>query len=206
MEYNLEKKEIRNDKILNVLDMFTLDFLKVLKRFSDYVVVSGYVSILLGRSRASEDIDMLIPVMDKSQLEVLLRGMEKEGYECANTSIAEEALEILENESGIRFYKKSPLPNVEIKFILKDIQKIAFDERIRVVLRGGEIFISPLELQIAYKLSLMHYDDFEDISSDKDFEDAKHLYEVFKEQLDMKKLLYFVGLFRVEKLWEQLTK
>ena len=206
MEYNSEKKEIKNDKILNVLDMFTLDFLKVLKRFSDYVVVSGYVSILLGRSRASEDIDMLIPVMDKSQLDVLLRGMEAEGYECANTFIVEEALEILENESEIRFYKKNPLPNVEIKFILKNIQKTAFDERIRVVLRGGEIFISPLELQIAYKLSLMHYDDFEDISSDKDFEDAKHLYEVFKEQLDMKKLLYFVGLFKVEKLWEQLKK
>ncbi len=52
----------------------------------------------------------------------------------------------------------------------------------------------------------MHYDVFDDISSDKDFEDAKHLYEVFKEQLDMKKLLYFVGILEVEKLWEQLTK
>ncbi len=106
MEYNPEKKEIRNDKILNVLDIFTLDFLKVLKKFSSYVVVSGYVSILLGRSRASEDIDMLIPVMDKSQLDVLLRGIEPEEYECAKTSIVEEPLEILENESGIRFYKK----------------------------------------------------------------------------------------------------
>jgi hypothetical protein len=46
--------------------------------------------------------------------------------------------------------------------------------KIKVLLNGQKINTSEIELQIAFKLSL---------GSDKDFEDARHLYKVFKEFL-----------------------
>lgn len=43
-----------------------------------------------------------------------------------------------------------------------------------VLLNGKPLYISPIELQIAYKLYL---------GSDKDVEDAYYLYELFREHL-----------------------
>lgn len=54
------------DKVITALDTFVLDFIRILERYTDYVLVNGYVTILLGRARGTEDIDTLIPPMDKS--------------------------------------------------------------------------------------------------------------------------------------------
>ena len=131
--------------------------------------------------------------------------MIKKGYECANTSKSEEAYEML-GAHAIRFYRGIPLPNIEFKLISNDIHQAAFENRIKLVLKEKSLFISPLELQIAYKLSLMSNAPLEEISSDKDFEDAKHLYDLFKDKLDMEKLVYFVRHFKVEEKWEILQK
>jgi hypothetical protein len=48
MQYLIDKKEIILDKELNNLDKFVIDFVSLL---DNYVIVSGYVSILFGRSR-----------------------------------------------------------------------------------------------------------------------------------------------------------
>lgn len=48
-----------------------------------------------------------------------------------------------------------------------------------MVLKNKEILISPLEMQIAYKLYL---------GSEKDIEDAVHVYQIFKGKLDAKLL------------------
>ena len=54
------KNTIKLDKIINELDKFVFKFIKILKKHTDYVIVSGYVAILLGRSRTTEDIDVFI--------------------------------------------------------------------------------------------------------------------------------------------------
>ncbi|MDI6737809.1 MAG: hypothetical protein QME12_04815 [Nanoarchaeota archaeon] len=54
---------IEINRELSDLDLFAIDFIKVLKKHTRYVIISGYVSILLGRARASEDIDIIIPKM-----------------------------------------------------------------------------------------------------------------------------------------------
>ena len=71
MEYCAEKKEIVSNKSLNDLDRFVLDFLKIMEKYTNYVLVSGYVSILLGRSRASEDVDILVPEMDYANFKIM---------------------------------------------------------------------------------------------------------------------------------------
>ena len=56
-------------------------------------------------------------------------------------------------------------------------------------------FISPLEMQIAFKLSL---------GSDKDLEDAKHIYELFKEKLNNGELLGLVSKLKVEEAFDKI--
>jgi len=53
------------NKVFTALDEFVLDFMKLLEEYADYVIVSGYVVILFGRARGTEDIDTIIRYMDK---------------------------------------------------------------------------------------------------------------------------------------------
>jgi hypothetical protein len=176
MRYFKERREIILDKELNNLDKFVIDFTKLLP---NYVLVSGYVSILTGRSRATEDVDLLIPKMSFSEFENLWVIFLENGFECINTPKAKDAFEML-REHAIRFARKGrAIPNMEFKFMSNDLHDYSFEKKIKVLLGDFFLFISPLEMQIAYKLFL---------GSNKDFEDAKHLYELFKEDLDFEEL------------------
>ena len=64
MEYNKEKKEIILNKKISELDKLVLNFINLLKNHADYVIISGYVSIILGRARATEDIDLFIKLFN----------------------------------------------------------------------------------------------------------------------------------------------
>jgi len=198
--------EIKSNKVLTELDKFVINFIDILERYGEYVIVSGYVSIVLGRSRATEDVDLLVPKMDFSKFTNLFSDLLSNDYECANTSIPEEAYKMLD-EHAIRFYKKGkPIPNMEFKQISTNIHKYSFENRIKLVLKEKTLFISPLELQIPYKLSLISDEEFEEASSDKDFEDAQHIYELFKEKLNKEELFHFVKLLKVKKKMEWLEK
>ena len=207
MEYDSKKGVIYTGKVLNELDKFTIDFIKVMEKFTDYVIVSGYVSILLGRTRASEDVDLLIPEMSFDKFNAMFIELSNNSFECLNTSVSREAFGMLEHHA-IAFSKIGmPVPHMEFKKITNNIQKEALNGRLKVILKDkGFLYISPLELQIAFKLSLIAQGDFEEISSDKDFEDAKHLYVYFENELDREKLIYYVGLFKVEEMWKWLQK
>jgi hypothetical protein len=148
MEYDVENKVIRIEKELNELDKITLSFTRLIE---DYVVVSGYVSILFGRNRASEDIDLLIPNLEKNHFIQLFKKFHENGFECLNTSDAEEAFDMFQNHN-IRFSEKGePMPNIEFKRIKKKLDQHSYDNRITVFVNGKKLFISPIELQIAFK-------------------------------------------------------
>jgi len=66
-------------------------------------------------------------------------------------------------------------PNMEITFPRQELDRWVLDNAIIVRLNGKPIKISPIELQIAYKLYM---------ETKKDIEDARHLYRLFKEKLD----------------------
>jgi len=176
MEYDVDKKEIKLNRDLNELDKFVLDFCNLL---NSYVIVSGYVSILFGRSRATEDVDLLIPQINFEEFEKLYIKIHNSGFECINSSNVKESFDLLK-EHAIRFSRKNkPIPNMEFKIMKNNIDKYSFENKIKVILKQGELMISSLEMQIAYKLHL---------GSDKDLEDAKHIYELFKEDLNKDEL------------------
>src|SRR5208337_1724697 len=174
MELEREGNIIRlRNKELNNLDRLVLNFIGLID--FDYVIVSGYVAILFGRSRTTEDIDLFINPRSKEEFYSFCRSLEKHGFNLLNADDAEEAYDLLKEGISLRvIHGKEVFPNFELKLPNSPLSKTSMSEKIKVVLDGGHLYISPLELQISYKLYL---------GSDKDFEDARHLYRFLKDYL-----------------------
>jgi len=170
---------IRLKKELNDLDLFVIEGSKIISRFfKGYVIVAGYVAILFGRSRTTEDVDVIIDpkylnieIMDKFYEEI-----NKLDYWVFNAKDQINALELLSNGIAVRLAKRSfVIPNFEIKVARDPLEFVALKKRIKVNLNDNEFYISPLELNIAYKIYL---------GSQKDIEDAVFLYCLFQEKLN----------------------
>lgn len=176
MEF-LDKKTIKLDKIINELDKFVFKFINILKKHANYVIVSGYVAILLGRDRGTDDIDIIIPKMDKPKLQLLYDDLMKNRFWCLNSSDIEDLYYLLINKHSIRFSIEPNIsPNAEIKFSKDEYDDIALNNPIIIKINEKELRTSFLELQIAYKEEVL--------KSNKDLEDAKHLREIAKDFLN----------------------
>lgn len=191
MKIKFSKNRIRLEKGLNALDHFVLDFTSILnKNDIKYVLVSGYVSILFGRSRSSEDVDLIVGKMDYKKFARFWTDLCKK-FECIITGNLEDAYSqyLLANLS-LRFSEKGRfIPNMEFKFPKNELDFWTLRERREVLLNNHRLFISPLELQIPFKLYL---------GSQKDIEDAVHLYSLFKDKLDLKLLREFTRKLKIE--------
>lgn len=189
MEYDAKKKEIRINREMNNLDKFVYDFVSLLNE--QYVLVSGYVSIMTGRSRATEDVDLIIPKMDFAYFKQLWGKIYGAGFECLNTENIKEAYEML-NLNALRFAKKGrPIPNMEFKISKGKLGEYSLNNRVMVFIKDKLFYVSELEMQIAYKRAYL--------GSPKDREDALHLEELFKDKLDFKKIKELKKLVREEK-------
>jgi len=179
----IKQGKIILNKELNNLDKFTIDFVNILKNHSSYVLVSGYVSILFGRSRISEDIDLLIPKMPFEKFIKLYEDL-GEKFWCINVDDKKELFDMLEKGHSIRFaIKDKVIPNMKLRFIKNPIDKEAIKEKIEVKIGKNTLFVSGIELQIAYKEIVL--------ASPKDNEDALHLREVFKDNIKKEKIKYY---------------
>jgi hypothetical protein len=177
------------DKYLTLLDQFVLDFIRVLEPKTPYVIVSGYVAILFGRSRGTEDIDILISRLSKDTFGELHTALSEGGYEFLNAEDADGLYDMLLNRMGIRIAKKGQfIPNIELKFLKDDIDRSVLRDRVEVNLPGARVYISPIDIQIAYKMYL---------GSQKDIEDALYLWEIFKDDLDHEHVKKWMKTFGV---------
>jgi len=189
------------DKVLNPLDELALKFTGILtKKNVKYVVISGYVPILFGRNRASEDVDVLIPRIEKTKFNKLWDNLREEFW-CINTGDVEEAYDLyLSKHSGLRFaFKEEILPNIELKTAKTEPEKLALKENVTVKIKNHEIHVSGIELQIAYKLWMagdLKQDDWS--SGNKDIEDAVYLYRIFYEHLNRSKLNRYLAYFKIK--------
>lgn len=176
MEFTYDENEISIEKVLNPLDDVALAFARCLGKLK-YTYMSGYVAILFGRSRNSEDIDLFLEHLSRENFIELWGTLVKEGFECINAETAEEAYDdYLSKNTALRFAIVGTfIPNVEVKFPGKPLDEWSLGNRKRVRLNERTLYISPLEIQIPFKLHL---------GSDKDIEDARYLYKIFAEHLD----------------------
>lgn len=185
----IDEKTLQLDKELTELDTFVLDFVKILEKHTHYVIISGYVSILLGRSRATEDIDIFIPVINLQSFTAFYEDLKKHGYWCLNAE--SEIYQYLREGLAVRFALMGQIiPNFELKFALKPLSRASFDDTITVITNHGSLIISSLERQIAFK---RYY-----LKSDKDMEDAAHIEKIFKDRIDLHKIKRYKQLIEHE--------
>ena len=120
---------------------------------------------------------MIIPGMTKEEFRDFFKGLGTAGYWSINSESEKDKYGLLKNLNAIRIAKKAGLvPNIELKFAKDDRDRTSLQDAITVVLKKGKLKIAPLELQIAYKEKIL--------CSEKDLEDATHLLEGFKEELN----------------------
>ena len=177
----MDKNKIILDKPLNDLDKLVLRFVKIVEKHVEYVIISGYVSLLFGRSRSTEDVDLFIKIMNKDNFVKLYQDLKINGFYCINAEHDDELYSYLQDRLALRFAENGKIiPNFEVKFAIKHLAKDAFEDSIKVITDEGNLIISSLEKQIAFK---KYY-----LKSKKDLEDAQHIFNLFKDKLNKEKI------------------
>jgi hypothetical protein len=180
MEVSFRGRTIRMERELSSLDRLALKFSKKLeKRGISYAIVSGYVAIVFGRSRSSEDIDVIVEKLSGPEFKKLWRSLEG-SFECVNAGSAETAYDYLVSGTAVRFSAPGRyVPNIEMKFPKNPADDLALRERLKLLLNSEYLYIAPLEPQICYKLSM---------KTEKDVEDARFLFKLLRPHLDVAKV------------------
>ena len=196
MELNGNKLKL--DRKLSKLDELVLDFTDLLEDFGlDYVIVSGYVAILTGRSRGTEDVDLIIEGLEKEGTTELAKSLKERDYWCINTDTSK-VYDMLKDDLAVRFAEEGKaIPNFEVRFASDEFERDALENKIKVELDNKTLYISPIELQIAYKLYL---------GSEKDLEDALHLYQLFVDKIDKEMLKEYSEKLSVGDRLDELEK
>ena len=175
---------------MNILSRFTTDFCSIVEKHCPYVVVSGFLAISSGRSRGTEDIDIILPKLTLQQFESLHKDLLDKFslFHLSDISVKEIYSYLL--DANLRYvYKGQMIPNMEVKFAKNKIDEDNLINRKKIPLTGIDIFFAPIECAIAYK---------EYLGSEKDMEDARHLQKVYEEELDNTELERYRKLIKDE--------
>lgn len=191
--YFVEGDTIIINRGLTELDNFVRKFLDVLKRHSDYLVVSGFVSICSGRTRGTEDVDVIVPLMEQSKFSNFFSDLENNGFWCYQGNDMQDVYAYMENLQSIRFaLNDQMLPNIElIPFNLtKKAKYFEFTHPQKIKVEDFEFKVPPIEFEILYKEIVL--------GSKKDLEDARHLRSFFSDILDEKRFKEYEPSIRGE--------
>lgn len=180
----------------NDLDELALRFTSILEDLGvKHVYVSGYVAILAGRSRATEDIDVLIEPLDERMVSTLVERVREDGL-WGPAMPLDSAMELLGNGDNVWVARDGEMvPHLEVKFVRDEFDRASLEHSVVARIAGRELPIGPLELQVAYKLYL---------GTRTDFEDAVHLYTLFEETLRTGELEQWVEKLDVHESYAQL--
>ena len=167
-----------------ILDRFTKDFADIVEKHTKYIIVSGFVAIAHGRSRGTEDIDMIIERIPKKKFILLHNDLIKSGFECMQSKDAGRIYDdYLANNISVRYTKKGQfLPEMELKFVKNILDQYQIKTRKKMPMTGLDLYFSSIEMNIAFKEELL--------KSDKDMEDAKHLRIIYEGKIDEKEIDY----------------
>lgn len=161
----------------NILDEFCTKFCAITEKHCRYIIVSGFVAISSGRSRATEDIDMIIEKIDSDRFRKLHQELIKEGFTCMQSDSADEIYSYLKDKLAVRYtLRNQPLPEMEIKFAKDELDELQLRTRMKIPLTGLDVWFSSIDMNIAFKEELL--------KSEKDMKDAEHLRNVYAEQIN----------------------
>jgi len=178
---------------LTELDIFLRDFLNILEKHSDYLVVSGFVSIATGRTRGTEDIDVLVPVMKKEKFERFFNELNEKRFWCYQGDSVNEVYLYVKDMKNIRFAKKDEMfPNIEFISIneTRKAKYFEFTHPQKIKIKDFEFKIPPIEFEILYKEIIL--------KGKKDIADARHLRIFFSDIVNNKKFEEYEKIIREE--------
>ncbi len=168
----IDENTVGLDRELSELDNFVLKFMNILSKYADYVLISGYVAILFGRTRTTEDVDVFIEKISKKQFNAFYQELRENGFWALNAEDENELFGMLQHGLAVRFaMDRMVTPNVEVKFAKDGLDMFSLKEKTKVITPGGALWISRIAMQIAYKKFVL--------KSQKDIEDARHLQKLF---------------------------
>ena len=172
---SLRDGELIVDRSPNELDELAIAFSELLSRLDiEHVFISGYLAILTGRARATNDIDVLIERLPEDEITDLVEKLEANEY-WGPAMPLKEMYGNLSSGTNIWVAPDGQMtPHLEVKFPTDEFDRASLSNAIDARIAGETIPVGPLELQIAYKLYL---------GSQKDLEDAAHLYGLFRDSL-----------------------
>jgi len=161
-----------------VLDRFAEEFCDVVNRYVEYMIVSGFSAIASGRTRGTEDIDMIIEEVDLDRYSKLHDDLVKSGFECMQSDDSGVIFgRYLKHGISVRYtWKGKILPEMEIHFIKDEIDEYQMKRRVKMKSTGLDVWFAPIEGNIAFKE--------EWLKSDKDIEDVKHLRIVYEDVIN----------------------
>ncbi|TYT60279.1 hypothetical protein [Natrialba swarupiae] len=200
----LSNERLSLSRTLSELDQEVVEFTRVLDSCDvNYVIVSGYVAILTGRSRATEDVDVILDPLSKAETEQLVSALKESDY-WGMAMPLDDMYSLLSDEDRIRIAEDGEMfPNFETWFVSNDLEREALENALTVEFDDSQISVSPIELQIAYKLRLAQQ---AGSLNGKDFEDALHLYFTFEEQFNTEELEVYVTELGVEDYYAELKR
>ena len=106
----------------NRLDALAIECSRLLDQHDvQHVFVAGYVSILAGRARATEDIDVLVERIDEATAEALVETLQEEGFWGPAMPLPS-LYEMLSNGDNIWVAPDEQVtPHLEVKFVRDEI-------------------------------------------------------------------------------------
>lgn len=177
----------------NILDEFAIKFSKIIEKYTEYIIVSGFVAISSGRTRATEDIDMIIKPMDKITFKKLHHELTKNNFTCIQSKSSDSIYDYLSKFTPVRYIDGDmPLPEMELKFARDELDEYQFKTKTKLKLTGLDLWFSNINVNIAFKEHLL--------TSQKDMQDAKHLRIVYEElvsQDEIKKVTELIDRCRM---------
>lgn len=195
--------ELRDDELFvgrepNDLDELALTFSEICGELGhDHVFVSGYVAILTGRSRSTEDIDVLIERLDPHELDVLMERAREANLWGPATPL-ESTGSVLEDGGNVWVAREGEhLPHLEVKFERDEFDRASLDGSLPAHIGDRTLPIGPLELQIAYKLYL---------GTETDLDDAFHIATLFEQTLREPEIQDWVERLGVEEEYDRFNR
>ncbi len=167
-----------------ILDTFVEDFCKVIEEYVKYIICSGFVAIVHGRARGTEDIDMIIEKISFEKFTQMHGDLVAHGFVCIQSDSAEVIYDnYLLKGNSVRYVRKDEgffPPEMEIKFPKDELDEEQLEDRVKLHLSGLDVYFSSVESNIAFKE--------EYLGSEKDLEDARHLRIIYSDDLDLPKI------------------
>lgn len=170
----------RNVDDKTILDKFTEDFCSIVDKHCRYIICSGFVAIAHGRSRGTEDIDMIIEKLPRNVFTNLHQDLISNDFICIQSDNPDTLFDTyLSKDISVRYVWKGEghfPPEMEVKFAKDELDEEQIQARIKLPLTGLDVYFSTIESNIAFKE--------EYLKSDKDMEDARHLRIIYKEKIN----------------------